>query len=71
MKDAWEEAFIATTLALEGTLDEAAAALGEAGMRHASELVRGLRSETKGTRAYALATALADVARELARMELQ
>jgi hypothetical protein len=67
----WEEAFVAVTAALEGTLDDAADALGDGGMVRASDVVRGLRSEAKGARAYALATALADVAKALEEMELR
>jgi len=67
----WEEAFVAVTVALDGTLDDAASALGDGGMVRASDVVRGLRGETKGSRAYALATALADVAKALEEMELR
>jgi|HubBroStandDraft_4_1064222.scaffolds.fasta_scaffold947273_2 hypothetical protein len=67
----WEEAFVAVSAALDGTVEEAVHALGDAGMLRASDLVRGLRGEAKATRAYALATALADVATELVRMELR
>jgi hypothetical protein len=71
MMKTWEEAFVAVTLALDGTLEDATSALGEAGTRRASDLMRGLRGETTSTRAYALATVLAEVASDLARLELK
>ncbi len=67
----WEEAFVAMNAALDGTLDEASSALGDGGMMRASEIVRALGAETRGARAFALATALADVAKALEEMELQ
>ena len=67
----WEEAFVAVSVALDVKVDDALSALADSSLVRASEIVRGLRGESKGARAYALAKALATVARELERMELQ
>jgi hypothetical protein len=69
----YERAFVATTVALGGTVDEALAAVPEQmpeTMRMPdaplspdplAELVAGLRAPARATRAAALATALRDV----------
>ncbi|MBX3229580.1 MAG: hypothetical protein KIT84_04535 [Labilithrix sp.] len=67
----FQRAFVATTVALGGTLDDALAALPESApetmrMIHArpsplDELVAGLRARTRPARATALAQALRDV----------
>lgn len=67
----WRRAFVATTVALGGTVDDALAALPEempetmrlptARTSPLDELVAGLRSPTRPARATALAQALHDV----------
>ena len=64
----WEASFIAMSTALGEPLDEVTEAVGDAGVVHASELVRGLRSYNRSTRATAMAAVLAVVAAELDRM---
>jgi hypothetical protein len=64
----WEASFIAMSAALGEPLEEAAESLGDAALVHATEIVRGLRSKNRSTRATAIAAALAVVAAELDRM---
>ncbi len=64
----WEGSFIAMSAALGEPLEEAALALGDTAFANASEIVRGLRSKNRSTRATAMAAALAVVASELDRM---
>ncbi len=67
----WEEAFVAMSVAFDVTVEEAVATLDAPHATHGSEIVRGLRSDTRSARAYALATALAEIARELEEMEIR
>lgn len=64
----WEASFIAMSAALGEPLDEVSESLGEAGVAHAADLVRGLRSKNRSTRATSMAAVLALVAAELDRM---
>jgi hypothetical protein len=64
----WEETFVATAMTLGVTLEDAVAALGDAGALRASGVVRGLRDGGRSARAHALAITIADVARQLDQM---
>jgi hypothetical protein len=64
----WEASFIAMSTALGEPLDEVTEAIGDDGAAHAVELVRGLRSKNRSTRATSMAAVLAVVAAELDRM---
>jgi hypothetical protein len=61
----WEEAFVSTSVALGAPLGDVLAALGDGAEARVGPLVQGLRSADRAQRAYALATAIAGVAREL------
>ena len=66
----WEEAFVAMSVALDATVDEAVATLDQPFATQSSEIVRGLRGDTRAGRAYTLATALAEISRELEQLEV-
>jgi len=61
----WQPAFLATSAALGEPYEAALDAIGDAGTLHAAELVRAFRSTSRERRAKAIASALAEVAREL------
>jgi hypothetical protein len=65
MSARWEPAFLAMSAALGEPHDDALAALGDAGMLHATEMARALRSKKREVRAKAIASELAIVARDL------
>ena len=64
----WEASFIAMSAAIGEPLEATTEALGDAAVAHAAELVRGLRSKNRSTRATSIAAVLAVVASELDRM---
>lgn len=58
----WKKSFVATTVALGYTVDEATAALGTEPLTgSAAELALGLRAEQRPARAAALGKALRDI----------
>jgi hypothetical protein len=61
----WQDAFVATTLMVGGSVDEARACLLEADAGAARPLVTRLASSDRGVRAKALALPLAQLAAEL------
>ena len=65
---AWEASFIAMSAALGEPLDPITESLGDAGAARAADVLRGLRSKNRSTRATALAAALAGVVTELDKM---
>ena len=67
----WESAFVATWVALGGSLEDAERAMGESAFTRAATVVRGLRAPHRGSRASALAVALAPAVQELVDMELR
>ena len=62
MAERFEPAFLATTVVLGDSKEQALEALGAAGAVHAAELVRGLAATSREARARALSAALAQVA---------
>lgn len=65
----WETAFIAMSVAIGETLDDAQAALGESASR-AAPLIQALRDESREKRARAIAQHLAPIAADIDAMEL-
>jgi hypothetical protein len=61
----WEEAYVATSALLGGSLEQALATLDDAGVMHAGEIMRSLRSTSRAARAKRLAGAIAEIARDL------
>ncbi len=58
----WQAAFVAVSVALGDTVDDAQRSLSEADAAAARDVLRGLSAADKGTRARALALALAQIA---------
>jgi hypothetical protein len=67
---AWETSFVAMSIALGGTVDDAKAALGEAGTVEASALLLALRDPSRANRAKALATAITAITLDIERARL-
>jgi mannose/cellobiose epimerase-like protein (N-acyl-D-glucosamine 2-epimerase family) len=59
--DGWENAFVAMSVALGVSVDEARASLDDAALARVEPLVRRLRHPTREGRAKALATGLAHI----------
>jgi hypothetical protein len=68
---AWEVDFVAVSVALGEPMPAVLEALGSAGVQRAGEIVPRLQARAKSARAIALATALADVWKDVERMELE
>ncbi len=66
----WEGAYVATSVLLGASADEAAAALDSAGAAHAAVVLLALRSTSRATRAKQLAVAVAEIARDLDEAKL-
>jgi hypothetical protein len=64
----WEASFIAMSAALGEPLDDVTEALGDVAAANASDVLRGLRSKNRSTRATSMAAVLAVIAAELDRM---
>jgi hypothetical protein len=64
----WEASFIAMSAALGEPLDDVTEALGDAAAANAADVLRGLRSKNRSTRATSMAAGLAVIAAELDRM---
>lgn len=62
MSTRWEPAFVAVSAVLGEPREESIAAIGDAGVVHAAEIVRALRSESREARARAIARSLSEVA---------
>jgi hypothetical protein len=67
----WESGFVAMSAALGEPLAESVEALGSEGAVQAADLVRGLKSRSRASRATALAAVLAALAADLDRMGLE
>lgn len=68
----WKRSFVAITVALGGSVDDALAALGAAGDAPAlADLAARLRAPQRATRAAALAAAVRDVAARIDEVELR
>ena len=61
----WEEAYVATSTLLGATLKDTVSTLDDAGVMHAGEILRSLRSTSRATRAKRMAGAIAEIARDL------
>ena len=57
----WEKSFVAMTVLVGGTTDEAIAALGDEGVQRAADVLAKVRDPKRTTRATALAEAAKDV----------
>src|ERR1700722_10663209 len=68
--DGWENAFVATSIALGVTLEEACASLDDAALARTQALVRRLGPATRDGRARALAGGLAPIAIAIERTRL-
>ena len=66
----WETSFLAMSVALGATVDEASSALGDAGIARASELIHALADPSRANRARALAVAIAEIAVDIERTRL-
>jgi hypothetical protein len=67
----WEVDFVAVSVALGEPMPQVVESLGAAGAMRAGEIVHTLQARAKTARAIALATALAEVWKDLEGMELQ
>ncbi len=67
----WESGYVAMSAALGEPLEESIEALGDEGLARAAELIRGLKSRSRASRATALAAVLAAIAADLDRMALE
>ncbi len=61
----WEEAYVATSALLGAPLEDTLSTLDDAGLMHAGEIMRSLRSTSRAARAKRLAGAIAEIARDL------
>jgi hypothetical protein len=68
--DGWENAFVATSMALGVSLDEACVSLDAAALARTESLVRRLGHATRDGRARALAAGLAPIALAIERTRL-
>lgn len=59
--DGWESAFVAMSVALGASVDEACASLDDAALARVETLVERLRHDTREVRARALAAGLAHI----------
>lgn len=67
----WEPSFVAVTVLLGGTVDEAVAALPDAAATRIEPIVARLRAPSKATRATALASVARDVAVQIERSAMR
>lgn len=70
MSAPWEPSFVAVSAILGEPLEDVVAALGDASVERAAEILRGLRSPTKSVRARALARVVSEVALAIDRARL-
>ena len=71
MSRPWEADFVAVSVALGEPIASITEALGPEGTVRAGEIVQSLRARAKSARAIALATALAEISKDLEAMELR
>jgi len=67
----WEKSFVAMTVLVGGTTDEAIAALGDEGVQRAADVLAKVRDPKRTTRATALAEAAKDVVVALEEVTLR
>jgi hypothetical protein len=61
----WEESYVATSVLLGVSLEQTVTTLDDAGVMHAGQIMRALRSTSRAARAKRLAGAIAEIARDL------
>ena len=67
----WEKSFVAMTVLVGGTTDEAIAALGDEGVKRAADVLAKVRDPKRTTRAKALAETAKDVVVALEQVTLR
>jgi hypothetical protein len=65
MTSRWEESYVATSALLGATIEETLSTLDDAGVVHAAQIMRSLRSTSRDVRAKRMAGAIAEIARDL------
>jgi hypothetical protein len=65
MTSRWEEAYVATSVLLGVSLEDALSTLDDAGIVRAGQIMRSLRSTSRTVRAKRIAGAVAEIARDL------